>query len=258
MRAFNLVSKAIAAFVFALLVSSAALAQTSSTRSALEGQANLNITTNGNFAISGAELNALLNNMIASMATLLDLNNFTNAPKFLSITGSSQCLHVDTTGQLSGTGSDCGAGGAVASVANSDGTATVSPTTGSVVVSVALGHANVWTGEQTFGGVLGTVTTQNGTTYTFARADCGTEVDFTNAGAVTATIPQTLPLGCNIAVLQAGASKVSVNGSAVTPATLHSRPGYTGTAGQWAIIGINIEANSGGSAAVAILTGDGS
>lgn len=114
------------------------------------------------------------------------------------------------------------------------------------------------TGQVTFTSVLGTVTTQSGTTYTFASTDCGTEVTFTNSGAVTATIPATLPVGCNISVLQAGASKVSVNGSAVAAATLHSAHSYTGTSAQWAIIGVNIEANSGGSSAIAILTGDGS
>lgn len=35
----------------------------------------------------------------------------TTAPTFGTITGSTQCLHVDTTGLLSGTGSDCGSGG---------------------------------------------------------------------------------------------------------------------------------------------------
>lgn len=34
----------------------------------------------------------------------------TTAPKFTTITGSTQCLHVDTTGLISGTGSDCGSG----------------------------------------------------------------------------------------------------------------------------------------------------
>ena len=36
-------------------------------------------------------------------------------------------------------------GGAVSSVSNSDGTLTISPTTGTVVASLALGHANIWT-----------------------------------------------------------------------------------------------------------------
>lgn len=38
----------------------------------------------------------------------------------------------------------------VSSVSNSDGTLTISPTTGSVVASLALGHANTWTGVQTY------------------------------------------------------------------------------------------------------------
>lgn len=40
-------------------------------------------------------------------------------------------------------------GGGVTSVSNSDGTLTISPTTGVVVASLALGHANTWTGKQT-------------------------------------------------------------------------------------------------------------
>lgn len=39
-----------------------------------------------------------------------------------------------------------------ASVSNSDGTLTISPTTGAVVASLALAHANTWTGLQQFGG----------------------------------------------------------------------------------------------------------
>lgn len=38
----------------------------------------------------------------------------------------------------------------VSSVSNSDGTLTISPTTGAVIASLALGHANTWTGQQTF------------------------------------------------------------------------------------------------------------
>jgi hypothetical protein len=41
--------------------------------------------------------------------------------------------------------------GLVNSVSNSDGTLTISPTTGSVVASLALGNPNTWTGLQTFG-----------------------------------------------------------------------------------------------------------
>lgn len=44
-----------------------------------------------------------------------------------------------------GGGGGGGGGGAVSSVSNGDGTLTISPTTGSVVGSLALAHANTWT-----------------------------------------------------------------------------------------------------------------
>jgi hypothetical protein len=64
-------------------------------------------------------------------------------------------------GSLQTTASASGVAG-VASIANSDGTLTISPTTGTAVASLALGHANTWTGQQTFNtqapilGILGT------------------------------------------------------------------------------------------------------
>jgi hypothetical protein len=104
--------------------------------------------------------------------------------------------------------------------------------------------------------VVGTVETISGTTYTFAATDCGKTKRFTSSSAVTATIPQGLPVGCVIAVEQAGTAKVSVNGSAVTPATLetHVASGAaTGTGGQWAIINLLTESSN-----VAVLSGDAS
>lgn len=54
---------------------------------------------------------------------------------------------IGATAQGTGGG---GGGGAVSSVSNSDGTLTVTPTTGAVVVSLALGNANTWTIGQAF------------------------------------------------------------------------------------------------------------
>ncbi len=159
-------------------------------------------------------------------------------------------------GALKGNGSGAVSQAACADLSNgATGCSTATGTSGGTLP--LLNGTNTWSGTQTFGTVLGTVTTQSGTTYTLANADCGTEVTFTNASAVTVTIPATLPVGCNIAILQAAAGQVSVNGSAVAAATLHSAHSYTKTSAQWAIIGVNIEANSGGSSAIAILTGDG-
>ena len=55
-------------------------------------------------------------------------------------------------GPIGGNGNGGGSGGAVSSVSNSDGTLTVSPTTGDVVASLNLGHANIFTAGQTMFG----------------------------------------------------------------------------------------------------------
>ena len=114
-----------------------------------------------------------------------------------------------------------------------------------------------WSGVQSFGPVQGKSTTQSGTTYSFAAADCGTQVIFTSNVAVTATIPASIAPAsgttCNIGVLQFGTSKVSVNGSAVTPATLVSANGFTGTAGVKGSV-IVLEVSTISSAATAVLS----
>lgn len=64
----------------------------------------------------------------------------------------------------SGTGFGCNTiTGGVSSVSNSDGTLTISPTTGAVVASIALAHANTWLSVQTFPSpaFTGTVTGAN-------------------------------------------------------------------------------------------------
>lgn len=133
------------------------------------------------------------------------------------------------------------------------GTAAVQPTGTSGATLPFLNGTNTWSGVQTFNNVFGTVSTQSGTTYTLAATDCGTQIAFTNAAAVTVTIPAALTTGCNIAILQTtAAGQVTVTGTAVAAATLHSGHSYTKTFGQWSIIGINIYTTG-----VAILTGDG-
>lgn len=69
-------------------------------------------------------------------------------PKLGTAAGS--FLAVDATGKVIATTTPSGGGGAVSSVSNADGTLTISPTTGAVVASLALGHANVWTALQQF------------------------------------------------------------------------------------------------------------
>ena len=74
------------------------------------------------------------------------LGNGTSAPTFVAPSTSGNVL---TSNGSTWTSAAAGAG-AISSVSNSDGTLTISPTTGAVVASIALGHANRWTGIQDF------------------------------------------------------------------------------------------------------------
>lgn len=114
---------------------------------------------------------------------------------------------------------------------------------------------NTWSGTQTFGPVLGSVSTQAGTSYTIAATDCGTTILFTNDSSVTLTTLNSLPVGCSIAVEQGGAGQVTI--AAGSSATQHSAHGFTKTYGQYAILGLFVDSNVGGSAANVIVTGDG-
>ena len=114
---------------------------------------------------------------------------------------------------------------------------------------------NTWSGTQTFGPVIGAVSSQTGTTYTLAATDCGTTILFSNASPVTVTTLNSLPSGCAIAIEQAGAGQVTV--AAGAGATQHSAHNYTKTYGQYAILGLFVDTTADGSAADFIITGDG-
>jgi hypothetical protein len=118
-----------------------------------------------------------------------------------------------------------------------------------------LDGSNSWSGTQTFGPVVGTVSAKTGTTYTLAAGDCGTTLRFTNSSAITVTTLNSLPAGCSIAIEQAGTAQVTI--AVGSGATHHSPHGYTKTFGQYAILGLFVEMNAGGAAANIIITGDG-
>lgn len=118
-----------------------------------------------------------------------------------------------------------------------------------------LDGSNNWTGTQSFGPVVGSVSTQGGTTYTLAATDCGTTILFTSASPITLTTLNTLPVGCSIAIEQGGSGQVTI--VAGSGATQNSAHGFTKTYSQYSILGLFVDTNAGGSAADIIITGDG-
>jgi len=89
------------------------------------------------------------------------------------------CFHTD------GSNGACGSGGSVSSVANSDGTLTITPTTGSVIASLALGHSNTWTAPQTFAGPVTVTGASQGLVFAAGTATTGT------AGSVVYSVDST-------------------------------------------------------------------
>lgn len=92
------------------------------------------------------------------------------------------------------------------------------------------------------------------TTYTLSSPDASKVVRFTNAGAITLTLPNSLTVGFNCTILQAGAGQVTF--SPASGALRRNRQSHTKTAGQWAVCQLRVNANSGGAAAEYVLSGD--
>jgi hypothetical protein len=90
-------------------------------------------------------------------------------------------------------------GSAVTAVSNSDGTLAISPTTGVVVASLALGHANTWTATQTFATISPTTITSAALSGTFTGAPIFSgNVSFTG----TPTFSNPLALGSSTSTTQ--------------------------------------------------------
>ena len=152
--------------------------------------------------------------------------------------GGTSCVQAGSTGQLSITGSPCGSGsGAVGSVTNSDGSLTISPTTGAVVASLNYAHAGTYSVTQNFagpqaqitlganGGNLGKIQLNGSTSGSFAiepQAAAGSPLWMvgTSSGtpAVTASSPLTITAATgNIAITGAVGGVLAGAGPAFTP-----------------------------------------
>lgn len=112
--------------------------------------------TGSGLAINGSALTAIFSFTPQawgnSTTSALGFNGFISqaSSTLVSLAGNAAgaFVAVDPTGKLIATTSPSGS---VSSVSNSDGTLTISPTTGAAVASIALAHANTWTGLQTLG-----------------------------------------------------------------------------------------------------------
>lgn len=118
------------------------------------------------------------------------------------------CVHAQDGGTF---------GAGVNSVSNSDGTLTISPTTGSVVASIALGHANAWSGVQTFNsGNFRLAGLTSGNLTINCAAICGANsltlpagtTDFSGTGGASEVVKQTT-LGGALTVAQLAFTDIS-------------------------------------------------
>jgi hypothetical protein len=106
--------------------------------------------------------------------------NATTAMTLAFITGSTQCLHVNTSGVLSGTGSDCGAASGISSI--TPGAALVSSTTASCSQTAITTSGTLSAAE--------CLNAQVGTTYTIVDGDRGKLITGTNAASQAYSIAQ--------------------------------------------------------------------
>jgi hypothetical protein len=85
--------------------------------------------------------------------------------------------------------------------------------------------------------------------YTLLPEDNGRVLDVTSATALTITVPNTLPVGFQVSITQAGAGQVTITGGGGM--TVNNRYLATRTSGQWAKAGLEVRAPGS-----AVLSGD--
>ena len=225
-------------------------------RSALTGDvtatAGSGSTTIANDAVTTAKI-LDANVTLAKMANLAQdqfigrITASTGVPETATITSAARTVLDDTTvaAMLTTLG---GLGGTLTATDNimlrTDGTGTKTAQGSGVTLDDANGIA----------GHTEVQNVQTGTTYTMASGDSGKVVIFTNAAAVTVTVPQTLTVGWHCRWEQHGAGLVSFNGTAVTAATLRNRSSHVASAGLYAVGGLACYTS--GTPAVVTLFGD--
>ncbi len=96
--------------------------------------------------------------------------------------------------------------------------------------------------------------TLSGTAHTLDGSYVGKTILTSNASAVTLTLPNSLYVGFHCRVVQYGGGQITF--SPASGALRRNRQSHTKSAGQYAVCNLEVVANSGGSAAEYILSGD--
>lgn len=101
---------------------------------------------------------------------------------------------------------------------------------------------------------IANIITDATTARTISTVDRGMVLRMTSASAVTITLPNSLPAGFSFTLIQMGAGLVSF--TAAGGGTLRNRQSQTKSAGQYAMMTLIVNDNSGGTAAEWVLAGD--
>lgn len=213
-------------------------------RSALTGDvtasAGSGSTTIASAAVSLAKMANLAQDQVIGRVTAS-----TGVPETFTVTAAARTVLDDTTvgAMLTTLG---GVGGTTGSTDNvlvrADGTGGKTLQTTAIAV----------TDSDEISGHKANIRAETGTTYTIVASDTGRHVTFTNAGAITVTVPNTLAAGFQMSWEQGGAGQITFSGGA----TINNRQSHTKSAGQHAIGMLSCKSNAGGTSAIVTLGGD--
>jgi hypothetical protein len=98
------------------------------------------------------------------------------------------------------------------------------------------------------------IATDSGVSRTLATTDTGTTIYFSGSSAITVTLPNNMPVGFTVEIIQGGAGQITF--TPASGATLDNRQSQTKTYGQHAAVRLIVVANAGGTAAIYNLAGD--
>jgi hypothetical protein len=164
--------------------------------------------TNASTLYIDSAVKAGANNTITNLWSLFVNTGKSHFGGALQIVDGTQSNGFVLTSDASGNASwQAAGGGAVSSVSNSNGTLTISPITGAVVASLALGHANTWTAVQTQPAPIFTGMTSAGVNDSVMTIDPATGQVHFRAGTIGITY--------NNLLTSTGGTLVQVGGSAI-------------------------------------------